>query len=152
MRFCDRPHENTIDFGASRFVVGKGCGIDVDGQHLELGDPVPEGLGMDVLRRMYEPPLRLIEVVEYAMKVPELREACARRQGEPAAVSAPAAQTPEPKTPAPDAHPPKQPKYSTDYLDGLSASELQNLCRKHKLATSYVNKAQLRDRLRTVVV
>ncbi len=78
--FCDRPHVSKVDFGASRFVVSTAVGLNVNGTHLELGDEVPQGaLSEYALRLEYEPPLRRIDLVEYAKNDPSLREDCARR-------------------------------------------------------------------------
>jgi len=76
---CDRPNARFVDW-TSRFVVGKGVGLNVSGKHLEMGDEVPGGvLSADALRQVYDTPLALIELIEFAWKNPELREACARR-------------------------------------------------------------------------
>lgn len=78
--FCDRPHVKTVDFVNSRFIVSKACGLDVNGQHLEMGDELPGGvLNEYALREIYEPPLSLIEVFEHAVKDPALLAACLRR-------------------------------------------------------------------------
>ncbi len=78
--FCDRPHVDTVDFDTSRFVVSTARGLTVDGKHLEMGDAVPMGvLDARALRLEYEPPLRSIDLLEYAMTQPYLCEACAQR-------------------------------------------------------------------------
>ncbi len=80
MLLCDRPHAKTIDFGASRFIVGKVCGLNVNGRHLERGDEIPKGaLSASALREIYEPPLSLIEVLEYAVRDESLLQASLRR-------------------------------------------------------------------------
>ncbi len=80
IELCARPHTRTIDYDASRFVVSKECGLDTDAGHLEYGDEVPRGLlSANALRQVYEPPLSRIELLEYAVTIPDLREACARR-------------------------------------------------------------------------
>jgi hypothetical protein len=77
---CDRPHSRFVDFGASRFVVSTGRGLNISGQKYERGDEVPQGvLSAEALRQQYEPPLRNIELFEFALTDPSLREACARR-------------------------------------------------------------------------
>jgi hypothetical protein len=77
---CDRPHAKTIDFDNSRFVVGKICGLNVNGRHLERGDEIPRGaLSASSLREIYEPPLSLIEILEFAVRDESLLQACLRR-------------------------------------------------------------------------
>lgn len=80
MLLCDRPHAKTVDFDNSRFIVGKICGLNVQGRHLERGDEIPRGaLSASSLREIYEPPLSLIEVLEYAVRDESLLQACLRR-------------------------------------------------------------------------
>lgn len=81
MLFCDRPHVKEVDFAAVRLIVSTASGLNVNGQHLVMGDEVPRGvLSIEALRQIYEPPLRLVETVEYAREDPSLVEAC-QRQG-----------------------------------------------------------------------
>jgi len=84
LSYCARPHERFVDFDNSRFVVGKATGLNIPGekqlQHLEMGDEIPRGvLSAIALRQEYDTPLANIELIEFAMTRPELREACARR-------------------------------------------------------------------------
>ena len=80
MLLCERPHERTIDFASSQFVVGKTRGININGQHLEYGDEVPQGvLDPRTLRQLYEPPVRSIELMDYALKDESLLQAMVER-------------------------------------------------------------------------
>ncbi len=73
-----RPQSRVIDFETSRFVVGADCGLSTDQGRLPYGAEVPAGiLSAEALRQVYEPPLRRIELFEYAAKIPDLVEACA---------------------------------------------------------------------------
>lgn len=73
-----RPNSRFIDFGASRFVVSMECGLNIDGKRLERGEEVPAGvLSAEALRQVYEPPLRRIELFEYAVRIPDLAAVCA---------------------------------------------------------------------------
>ena len=78
--FLHRPESWAIDFEASRFIVTKSCGVEIDGNRkLEMGEEIPKGaLEADVLRQIYERPLCLIDTLEFVLQEPELREACAR--------------------------------------------------------------------------
>jgi hypothetical protein len=76
---CDRPPARFVDW-TSRFVVCKGVGLTVGEKHLEMGDEVPAGvLSAEALRQVYDTPLALIQLIEFAWTIPPLREACARR-------------------------------------------------------------------------
>jgi hypothetical protein len=77
---CERPHVKDVDFANERFVVSTAVGLELGGPRLEMGDEVPHGaLGAYALQCEYDRPLCRIELLEYAMGNPELREACARR-------------------------------------------------------------------------
>lgn len=78
MLLCERPHVKDVDFGdTARFIVSTASGLNVNGQHLVMGDEVPRGvLSVEAMRQIYEPPLRLIETVEYVREDPNLVEAC----------------------------------------------------------------------------
>lgn len=81
---CDRPHVSRVDFKTARFVVGRESGIDIGTdagvRHLRFGEEVPAGaLTEYALKLLYTYPApHMIETVEYAMKLPDLAEACAR--------------------------------------------------------------------------
>ena len=77
---CDRKHAKEVDFANSRFVVAKSCGVNAGGHRYEYGDEIPEGtLTEEALRRIYEPPLHLIETIEFAVREPQLLDALLRR-------------------------------------------------------------------------
>jgi hypothetical protein len=149
MLLCDRPHERSIDFETSRFIVSKATGLDVNGIHLEMGDEVPEGgLSPRALRQVYEPPLSLIESLDYvkSMDDPYLREACARR----GIVLEDSQQPPtEPATEPITVEAPK-PKFKAAQLDKLTRNGLVALCAKNGLPTDG-NKSDLRSRLETLL-
>lgn len=80
MLLCERPHVKDVDFDTSRFIVSTAVGLNIQGQHLIMGDEVPRGVLNDIaLRQIYEPPLRLIETFEYVRQDPALTEACTRQ-------------------------------------------------------------------------
>lgn len=80
MLLCARPHVKEVDFDIARFIVATASGLNVNGQHLVMGDEVPKGkLSVEALQQIYEPPLRLIETIEYARENPGLVEACTRQ-------------------------------------------------------------------------
>ncbi len=80
MLLCARPHVKEVDFVTARFIVATSSGLNVNGRHLTMGDEVPKGvLSIEALRQIYEPPLRLIETIEYALENPSLVEACTRQ-------------------------------------------------------------------------
>jgi hypothetical protein len=156
---CARPHVKTVDFRASRLVVGRGAGIDIgtsEGvRHLEMGEEVPAGVLNDyTLRCLYDAPVRAIETLDYALTIPRFREACARkgivgadvkieRTPEPAEHAVPAAlsETAEPE----DANPSKV-FVSSEELDLLGKKQLSDLCYKSGLRIDGT-KQMLRDRL-----
>ena len=97
MLLCNRLHVKEVDFNSdtARFIVSKTSGLNVNGQHLTLGDEIPRGVLTDIaLRQIYDTPLRLIETIEYARQDPLLVEACTR-QG--TLLEDPPAQTQEPE-------------------------------------------------------
>jgi len=122
---CSRPHVRDVDFRNSRFVVSTGVGLNVDGVHLEMGDEVPPGsLNEYALASEYDA-TRRIEVLDYAMTLPHLREACARRGV--------VVEAPQPYVFIPD-------------LSELTVEELTELCSEQGLPTGGNAKA-LRRRL-----
>lgn len=77
---CDRPHWRDVDFETSRFIVCKVCGVQIGDRLYEMGEELPRGvLEPDVLRQIYDTPLRLIELAEFAAWDPDLCEACAQK-------------------------------------------------------------------------
>jgi len=132
--YCSRPHVKSVDFQASRFVVR--TPITVSGRRLEMGDLVPEGeLSEDALRQEYDRPLRRIELLEYALSDPDLREACARRGLDVSGVLT--------DHNVPDPPPTSSPTLN---LDSLDKDQLADLCKANGLPTHGSRKA-LRDRL-----
>ena len=146
---CSRPHIRKVDFGISRFVVAKACGLDVDGRHLERGDEVPAGaLSETALRQIYDTPLRRIETVEYAFTQDEaLRTECLAH-GVP-----PPGDLPEPEeTPLTETDEEEAPraKVIAPDLDRLSYGDLVELCKENGM-NSNGNKHQLRKRLASLL-
>jgi hypothetical protein len=79
--YCERPHPKTVNFETARFIVGKSCGVEINGRHFYLGDEVPKGvLTTRALRELYELPYRRIETLEYAQRVPSLNAILERNQ------------------------------------------------------------------------
>jgi hypothetical protein len=158
--FCSRPHAKMIDFRTARFVVSKSCGLDADGvHHLEMGDAVPEGLLSEAaLRQIYEPPLSRIEVLEHALKDPELLGACVQRgtipnwtkesEPEPEPVVEPATDTMQLTQPPKPIRPPVRVGKPTlaESLETMTWVELTTLCRKNHVRHDGT-KADLRQRL-----
>jgi len=155
---CDRPHSSRVDFAASRFVVATGLGLNINGRRLERGDLVPQGeVSADALRREYEPPLRRLELLEYALTDPDLREACASRGvipeegnktlGEAAPPNPALTPTQVVKT-SPSDPMDLQTRRSVERLrlEGMSGRELVMLC-KDAGVSIYGSKDQLRERL-----
>ena len=135
---CDRPLARNADFNVARLVVSTVRGLNVNGQHLEMGDEVPSGvLTARALQQEYEPPLRSIELIDFAFKIPSLREACLQRGVvfNPDEVQAP---VPEPE--------PLHAKIIHPDPDSLSRSELAELCRVNGLSDAGSWK-QLRKRV-----
>lgn len=137
--FCSRPHAKTVDFDNSRFIVAASCGINVEGERLARGDEVPFGaLNATALRAEYEPPLRRIELLEYALADPNLRAECLARG---------TIEEEKPQEPSPSG----EVKPARKIILGiLSRKELATLCRKHGLPDGGSTTA-LRNRLRAVV-
>lgn len=133
--FCARPHVRTVDPRTARFVVGKVCGLDVNGRHLEMGEEVPRGvLSDEAIRQIYDTPLRRIETIEFAFQDEALRAECLRHGVQ---IEKPRAEEPAPAPARPD-------------LDELDFPELVRLCKKYHL--SHVgNTRQLRQRLSAVL-
>jgi len=128
--FCSRPHVNTVNFRTARFVVGKASGLDIDGRHLVRGDEVSMiGMTEYAARCIYEPPLRLIERLDYALTIPDLREACFR-QG------------------ITDEKEKEEVKPPILNLESLSHNELIAECKKNGLSHAG-NAKQLRNRLKS---
>lgn len=74
---CERPHPRFVDFETSRFVVSIGRGLDLASGHLPFGAEIPKGsLNSRALQQEYG--CHRIETVQFAQKIPNLREACAR--------------------------------------------------------------------------
>ncbi len=123
--------------------MAKTCGLIVDGKHLELGDEVPRGaLSAEALRCEYEPPLRRIELLDFALQDSELRAICLARGSVSISFDAGFSDASDPTG--------KAPIYSASYLDSLTRSKLEHLCLKHDL-NWHGRKELLRDRLLTVV-
>lgn len=146
---CSRPHARYVDFKTSRFVVGIWRGLNVGGSHLEMGDEIPQGvLSPDALQREYEAPPRTIELLEYALTVPSLREACARRGvGTKATLSPDAVPGSPGSTPPPvDPPPPERPKSKAAEVEAMTKDEVLGYCKKHKLPVHGTYK-QIRERI-----
>lgn len=76
---CNRPHEKTVSFQTARFVAATARGLKMGERRLEMGEEIPHGsLSTIALRELYALPMRVIELVDYAVTVPGLAEACAR--------------------------------------------------------------------------
>lgn len=102
---CDRPVAQLIDFSAARLVVGTANGLNVNGQKLAMGEEIPPGaLPAEALRCEYETPLRRIELYDFAMKDPELREAIIRHR-KPGSGDG-SGPSPESSSPSPSPQPP----------------------------------------------
>lgn len=132
---CDRPQFHDLDLDASRFVVGKECGLEVDGvTKLEIGDEIPQGqLDEDTLRQIYEPPLSLIETLKFALGDPILCEACARRGVAEAAA------------PPDEAHVVVK-KLSLQEINAMNRDELVALCNQNGISSNG-SKHNVRTRL-----
>ena len=130
--WCSRPHVKDVNFETSRFVVSSGSGLKLGDVCLEMGDEIPPGsLSAYALRCEYDA-TRRIELLSFALTLPHLREACARR-GVKTFVEEP----PKPKMFVPD-------------LKGLSREELADICTQHGLSTHGTSK-QLRNRITTLL-
>ena len=78
--FCDRPLFRKLDLQSARFVVCKWCGVTANGQKYEYGEEIPQGaLNSYALECIYEPPLRRVEELNYALTIDGLREAVEAR-------------------------------------------------------------------------
>jgi hypothetical protein len=147
--YCDRPHEKTIDFSAARLVVATAHGLNVNGRMLAMGEEVPQGaLPADALRMEYETPLRRLELLEYAMKDPDLRDAVVRhRQSGSSAAVEQAEPSPAP-VPAPAPAKARERKDAHLDLDAKTMRELAKICRDYKLSDRG-SKLALQHRIRT---
>ena len=92
---CNRPLWRDLEPRSTRFVVGKVCGLQIEGRRLEMGEEVPPGsLTPYALNCVYERPLALIEERNYALTIDGLREAMGvdrnQDRGEEAEPDAPA--------------------------------------------------------------
>jgi hypothetical protein len=143
VRFCARPHEKTVDFRTSRFVVGKACGINTSAGHLAMGDEVPSGILSEIaLRQLYNAYTAfpgLIETVESALNNPDpvVREACARR----------GVVLENKMQPAEEVERMPVASSALDGLEELNRKQLAQLCGKYDLEASG-NRAELIARLK----
>lgn len=140
MMLCDRPLARNVDFVNSRFVVCTGSGLQLAGRRLERGEEVPRGiLSPDDLRMAYELPLRQIEVLEFALEDPSLREACARFDV--------FENKAEGKKEEPPSQPPKKSRSQlVKELEAMSRSRLDSLAKENGVSSSGSTK-QVRSRL-----
>lgn len=149
--FCARPHAKTIDFATARFVVTKACGLDIPNRHLEMGEEIPQGaLDEYALRCEYEPPLRRIELLDFALTDPDLKDlVLLRRESPPTSVQG---SSPEPeKVEVPPAkQEAKRLPIKKSALSLLTHSQLVKFCDQMGVPTDG-SKQQLRDRLRPFV-
>jgi hypothetical protein len=137
---CARPLFRNLDLPSARFVVSKATGLDVNGRHLNMGEEVPPGaLNPYALQCEYERPLARIDLLEYAMTIDGLREACESYGGKQ--------QKPELKQVIkPEEPQAEEPKAAKPDLDALGREELIRLCDLGQLDTTGTVK-QLRQRL-----
>jgi len=136
--YCDRPHESTIDFADARLVVGTAHGLNVNGRMLAMGEEIPRGaLSADALRLEYETPLRRIELLDYAMKDPDLCDAVARHQPQAGVL------------PKAEGEPSPAPAMARKVCPDLNVSwrELAKICHGYGL-TDRGSKAELQQRIR----
>jgi hypothetical protein len=164
---CARPHIKTVNFASGRFVVAVEAGLRIGTKEgvrqLEFGDEVPVGaLDTEALRCLYEVlSPHPIETLEYAMTIPELREAHARRSGVDGAPEGPGVPesgdeasdgTGEPPESGDEEEEEQESKTSPpEALDRLTRKQLSDLCYKKGLRTSG-SKDDLRARLLAAVL
>jgi hypothetical protein len=152
MLLCDRPHSRFVDFKTSRFVVGRGS-VKIGDKTFERGEEIPRGaLDPDVMRMEYEPPLARVEVLEHALKDPDLREACARSGvlvEDPENMEEPPASRQEGEQNPPEEKPVASGSKTTAVhdLERMSRFDLEKLAKKRGLKPPYGNALQLRKRL-----
>lgn len=148
---CDRPHTRFVDYETSRFVVTTCKGLTVPSGRLEFGDEVPAGaLSPDALRQEYEPPLRRIDLIEFAMRDPIFREACARRgvtlEDEP--------EQPDSKPPSTVSENEQEPTVESSSqkldFDSMKRGALRDFCRLRGI-NDKGSTGQIRERLRTLL-
>jgi hypothetical protein len=153
---CNRPHPNAVDYDISRFVVATSAGLNVNGQRLEMGDEVPLGvLSAYALQCEYSRPPGRIELLQYAMTDPDLREAYARRRAD---AGDPMGSEPEPKEKSGgeehdvqiDHEVPDSPSEPTVDLEKQSKKQLQELCERSGLSDVGLKK-DLIQRLRDLL-
>lgn len=147
--FSDRIPPQSVDYDTSRFVVSTIAGLNVDGQKLEMGDEVPHGvLSAYALQCEYQRPPGRIELLRYALTVPDLREACARRGVDVTGVLADSDSNPAPDKVDGEEHDVRieHEVEPVPDLEKLNKEELKSLCERSGLSTNGSEKS-LRRRL-----